>query len=167
MCEIDKLYNRIHELFRYEDGLLIRKVDVNGQAKEGQVAGNLNKSTGYKDVRVDNKSYRQHRLIFLMFHKYLPEFVDHLDGNPLNNKVENLREVSKMQNRWNCKPNRGSISGIKGVYKDGSKWKALVNVEGVRYYLGMFENIEDAKAVVQLKYKELQKDFSYKGDNCV
>ena len=160
---LEFLFNRLHELFEYDNGVLIRKININGQAKKGQVAGNLNKSTGYMDVRVDNKNYRQHRMIFLMFHGYLPNVVDHIDGNPLNNKVENLREATKMQNRWNCKPNRGTISGVKGVYKDHSKWKALINVGGVRYYLGMFETIEEAKSVVELKYAELQDEYSYKG----
>ena len=49
------------------------------------------------------------------------------------------------------------------MYKDRSKWKALINVGGVRYYLGMFETIEEAKSVVELKYAELQDEYSYKG----
>ena len=164
MSEILELFDRAHELFEYKDGWLVRKITVNGQAKIGDIAGNLNKSTGYYDVRVDNKNHRQHRLIFLMFHKYLPRLVDHIDGNPTNNRIENLREASKKENRWNCKPNKDTISGVKGVYKDGSKWKALVNVDGVRYYLGMYESIQEAEAVVKVKYEELQKDFAFKGE---
>ena len=56
---IEFLFNRLHELFEYDNGVLIRKININGQAKKGQVAGNLNKSTGYMDVRVDNKKDRK------------------------------------------------------------------------------------------------------------
>ena len=162
-----ELYARVHELFRYENGKLIRKISVNGQAKAGQVAGYFNKSIGYFDVRVDGKCYRQHRIIFLMFNETLPELVDHIDGNPKNNVISNLRSATKAQNRWNCRPNTGSQSGVKGVYKDGSSWKALVNVNNVRYYLGMYKTIDEAKAVVEKKYLELHKDFMFKGDDNV
>ena len=104
---------------------------------------------------------RMHRLVFGLSNKLQ---VDHIDGNPTNNRIENLREASKKENRWNCKPNKDTISGVKGVYKDGSKWKALVNVDGVRYYLGMHESIQEAEAVVKVKYEELQKDFAFKGE---
>ena len=67
---LEFLFNRLHELFEYDNGVLIRKININGQVKKGQVAGYLNKSTGYMDVRVDNKNYRQHRMIFLMFHGF-------------------------------------------------------------------------------------------------
>ena len=138
---------------------MVNKIKRAPNTRVGGVSGWLDKD-GYWRVRVDRKIFLVHRIIFLMTQGYLPEFVDHKDGNSQNNQPENLREVSKKQNRWNCKGNTGSASGIKGVYRDGKKWKALCNVDGQRYYLGMYEHLSDAEKAVNELYKELHKEYA-------
>jgi len=63
-------------------------------------------------------------LIFLYHHGYLPKFVDHIDGNKKNNRIENLREATKSQNAMNQKVSTRNTSGIKGVmwHKRDKKW---------------------------------------------
>jgi hypothetical protein len=167
--EIEKLYIRCHLLFDNINGHLIRKTKQAPNAKLGEEAGfidySLSKSgSGYRRLKINSKSYLTHRIIFLMEYKELPICIDHVNGNTLDNRICNLRSATKLQNRWNCKGNTGSNTGIKGVYEDGSKFKALINVDGKRYYLGMYVNKEEAGEVVRLKYLELQGNFTFKGE---
>lgn len=129
-------------------------------ARKGMEAGWFDGKIGYHRVRVNCKSYLTHRVIFFMLSGELPDVVDHIDGNTLNNRFENLRSATKANNRWNCNPNKGTQSGVKGVYLDRGRWKALINFQGKRYYLGMYSSIEKASEVVRLKYEELQGEYS-------
>jgi len=102
-------------------------------------------------VSIDYKKYKIHRLIFLMHHGYLPEYIDHIDGNPKNNRVENLRECTASQNQWNQGISSKNTSGIKGVvwHKRVKQWQARVRVSGVRHYLCYFRSAELAEKAVQ------------------
>lgn len=156
------LFERCHQLFTYNDGELFRKTPSGGQQKNSVVGfDHACKKDTYRRLKIDGKSYMLHRIVFLMFTKTMPDLVDHIDGNTMNNKIENLRESCKKTNRWNSAGNKGSQSGIKGVYSDRGRWKALVNVGGVRHYLGMYGTKEEAKQIVDAKYIELQKDFAF------
>lgn len=76
------------------------------------------------------------------------EFVDHIDGNGLNNVRENLRLVSHKENMANQRKRAGK-SKYRGVYfnKSHGKWRAQIQIEGKRTYLGSFASeIEAAKA---------------------
>jgi len=154
----DELFECCHRLFYIEDSKLYRKVKTAPNAPAGIEAGWLD--GGYRRVRVKRKPYLVHRLIFLMMNGYLPEVVDHINGNTLDNSITNLRQSNHLQNRWNCVGNDGTQTGVKGVYLDRGRYKALVNVNGVRYYLGMYSTIEEAKIVADHKYTELQKEHS-------
>lgn len=71
--------------------------------------------------------------------------VDHENGNPLDNRRQNLRPADAAENGWNrIRPNRNNTSGVPGVSKNGSGWMAYVNVRGRRVYLGTFPTIEEA-----------------------
>lgn len=63
-------------------------------------------------------------------------FVDHIDGNPLNNLRSNLRIATASQNQANRPTNNST--GYRGVYKSNSSYKALISVEGKDIYLGTF-----------------------------
>lgn len=158
---MENLYDLCHKLFYIQDGKLIRKLTVSPKAVVGSEAGGFDSTIGYRRVKVERKSYLAHRLIFLMVNGYLPEFIDHINGDRCDNRPENLREVTKEQNRWNSKGNSGSVSGVKGVYLDKGRWKALLNFKGDRYYIGMFSSKEEAANAVNEKYNELQRDFAY------
>ncbi len=75
-----------------------------------------------------------------------PEFVDHRDGNGLNNLRSNLRISTNSQNQQNCGLSRVNKSGHKGVcwHKVKKVWIANIRVKGVRVHLGYFHKIEDA-----------------------
>lgn len=118
--------------------------------RKGSIAGSRNKN-GYIDVRIsdlNNIIIQAHRIIFMIHHKYVPELVDHIDRNPFNNCISNLREANRTINAINTGLSSSNKSGIKGVYKHLEKWEAFINikVEGKRkkIHLGRFDNKNDA-----------------------
>jgi len=131
----------LHEKFDYCDGNLYRKTT-------GKKAGTID-SKGYSAITVNRKIYRGHRLIFLYHHGYLPEIIDHIDGNRLNNRIENLREATQTENLQNAKKRTNNVSGIKNVHwcNQKQKWVVKLCVKGKRIYGGFFENLDDAKQV--------------------
>lgn len=78
-----------------------------------------------------------------MHHGYLPEQIDHIDGNGLNNKIENLRAATPLQNSRNQKIRNDSGSGIKNVRWDKrkKKWQVRLRLEGKEKHIGYFDDI--------------------------
>lgn len=139
----------LHELFEYRDGKLFWKVK-RPSIYVGDRAG-WNCGNGYRNVRINGKSVGEHRVIFAMHNGFFPYHVDHIDGNPTNNKIENLREATKAQNAWNCKLHSTNTSGVRGVYwnKLRKTWNASIEVNKKKIHLGVFKTLEEAKQVVE------------------
>jgi hypothetical protein len=154
---------RLHELFEYRDGTLIRKVSVQSNAKEGDVIGSVN-NCGYLHARIDRKNYKVHRLIFLYHHGYLTDglHMDHIDGNKTNNRIENLREVTRSQNKMNSKLAANNTSGVKGVYwhKHKQKWNSKIILNRKHIHLGYYDTIEEAAAAAIAARNEYHGDFA-------
>lgn len=115
---------------------------------------------GYLVAYVNGKHIRMHRLIYETHNhcSIMDNFViDHINGNPKDNRIENLRAVTVQQNSRNLKLYKTNKSGHKGVSwrKDRNKWDARITVDHHVYYLGLFENYEDAvtaREVAEAKY---------------
>lgn len=150
----------LHQLFEYRDGELYRKIKK-GKANVGDIAG-CDDGEGYMKTRVNGKKYRNHRLIFLMHHGYLPDFVDHIDGNRSNNRIENLREATKNQNGYNRKLSIRNTSGVKGVtwYKQTKKWRVQIRIHGVKTSIGYFDDLELAGLVAEEARNKYHKEFA-------
>lgn len=146
---------RLKEIFSYNDGHLLRG---------GKTAGSVNKR-GYRTVYVDGKIYKAHRLVFLYHHGFLPNQVDHIDGDKDNNRIENLRAATNSQNRMNCGAQRNNTSGHKNVYWDveANKWAVKVRVDKKLRTLGRFANIDDAIVAATAGRKELHGAFAHPG----
>jgi hypothetical protein len=147
--------SQLLELF--EDALthLIRK-------STGKFAGNICPSTGYIRVRVNNRTYQCHRLLWVMRNGEIPlgMDVDHVDRNPLNNAPTNLRLCSHSQNMKNRKLHKNNSSGVAGVYLSNSgKWIAQVRSNG-RKYKRTFSSKEDAIEYSKELRAKLHKEFS-------
>ena len=115
-------------LFKYEDGNLYWKNSVGSRIKSGKIAGSIRPPQNYRYVGINKKYYGIHRLIFLYHHGYLPENVDHKDGDVFNNRIENLRECTHKQNMNNVGKNAKNTSGYKGIswYSSNKKWCAKI-----------------------------------------
>jgi hypothetical protein len=147
---------RLHELFGYDSGKLIWKVS-RGRVHAGDEAGAIIPN-GRKYVQVDGKKHLVHRVIWFLHNGDCPEFLDHIDGNPLNNKIENLRPATKQQNAMNRKTRSDSSTGIKGIYPKNNRFAASICISGVNKYLGTFNTKELAQAAyaqaAKLNFKE-------------
>ena len=93
----------------------------------------------------------------------MPNFVDHIDGDRSNNKIENLRECSKRDNNCNRGAQSNGKSGYKGVskIKGKQKWESYISKDGKKSHLGRFNSPEDAAIAYDKKAIELHSDFAY------
>ena len=142
------------DIFKYKDGVLYWKVDMHARKVKGKPCGNANKGDGRLRTQVKGKNMLNHRIIFLMHHGYLPNRIDHIDGNFLNNQIKNLRDATHSQNMCNRKINVNNTSGIKGISWDGKYWKVQIYVGGKHAFNKRFDNLELAElAAIEAREK--------------
>lgn len=148
MADIDSTL--LHEYFEYCNGELYNK-KPRQRVKLGQKLGYITDSDGYVKLGFKGKYYLAHRIIFMMFHGYIPKQIDHIDGNPANNLIGNLREASNTENSQNSKKRLKNTSGFKNVHwrKDRSKWRVDIVINGKYTHFGSFDDIELADLVAQ------------------
>lgn len=116
-------------------------------------------SNGYIRIGLLGKVYPAHRLAWFYTYGVWPEIIDHIDGQPANNVLSNLRDVTitiNAQNRagWGKYP--------KGVYKDRTgRFRAMLFFHGKHISLGTFDTIEEADEVV--KNARIKRDLIQRG----
>lgn len=149
-------------LFEYRDGNLYWKVQPANCVQAGSKAGVVRKGNGYVQIRYKRRSLMAHRIVFLMHHGYLPPFIDHINGNPQDNRIVNLREATSSQNTHNSKLLGNNTSGVKGVdwQRSVSKWRARVQANGKRVTIGFFETLEEARQAVVAAREQYHGDFA-------
>lgn len=130
-----------------EAGTFVWAVSAQG-ISAGKPAGSLS-SYGYWIIKLGRKPYRAHRLAWFLTHGEWPVGeVDHIDGNPLNNRLANLRVVDRAgnsQNRRRAHRDHKSC-GLQGVAwnKQHKRWQAKIMANKVRYHLGYFDDANAA-----------------------
>lgn len=99
---------------------------------------------GYWRIHVNGKTYPAHRIAFAMFHGRNPVGeIDHIDRDPLNNAITNLREVSRSQNAGN----RNSWGVSKHPKRISKPYQARIKIDGKYKHLGVFATEAEARAV--------------------
>jgi hypothetical protein len=104
---------------------------------------------GYRQGRIAPMMLKAHRVAWLLTYGEWPETgIDHVDGNRLNNRIENLRLAPQRVNAKNAKLSRSNTSGCTGVnwIQRERKWRAHAKVDGHDIHLGYFSNFDDAVA---------------------
>jgi hypothetical protein len=105
---------------------------------EGKVAG-WRHSAGYISIKIDGAEYLAHRLAWLWHTGQLPDDeIDHINGNRADNRLANLREVTKLENSHNQSLRVTNTSGTNGVFPSRGRWRAEIVTEGKSVYLGEF-----------------------------
>lgn len=139
---------RVCELFDYDDGQLIWRVNKSSSGLAGSIAGCVS-TNGYVMTGIDGFRHYVHRLIFLWHHGWTPARVDHIDEDRTNNRIANLRPASNGQNMSNRGAQANNTSGYKGVNWNpkNRKWIAKITVNRRQIYLGSFDTAEDAAIV--------------------
>jgi hypothetical protein len=103
---------------------------------------------GYLRLRIEGHLYYTHKLAWYYVHGEWPGFIDHINQNKLDNRIENLRSVTFQENCKNLPMRSDNTSGFVGVVwdKSRSKWMARVMDNYREKFLGYFENFDDAVA---------------------
>ena len=130
-----------------------------GTALAGSIAGNIH-IKGYRIISIFGKLYKAHRLAWLYTYGKWPEDqIDHINGNRDDNRIDNLRDVSSLENSRNSKIRCTNKSGVTGIcrYKRNNKWVAQISVKGKVINLGHFDNFNDA--VIARKMAETKHGF--------
>lgn len=104
---------------------------------------------GYLNGVINCKRYYAHRVIWALHYGKWPALhLDHINGDPLDNRISNLREVTVAQNLRNQSISAANKTGFHGVWYDKARdaYQAYITQDGTRYRLGRFKLLEDAVA---------------------
>lgn len=152
---LERQMHSIEELrksFSYnpDTGCLIR-------VSTGKQAGSITK-TGYMRTWLGPTKYKMHRVAWAIYHGEWPDQIDHINGDRADNRIDNLRNVSKRENSLNHRLRPDNKSGCPGVnWHASGKWIAQIRDAGKYVYLGSFANLEDAVSA----RKEAEARFGY------
>lgn len=145
-----------------ETGVLVWKTRNSKRVNIGDVAGCVSPD-GRVLIGINKKLYKAHRVIWAMVTGEWPtNLIDHKNGNPSDNRFENLREATKSQNQMNIKRIASNSSGIKGVSwsKASQKWRATIMINGKSKHLGVFATIEEASEAYKVAAQNLHGEFA-------
>jgi hypothetical protein len=138
---------------KYKDDVLKCYIDVDDFEKISNINwyADWNGYSFYARGYLNGKHYKMHRLIL-----NTPDdlWVDHKDFNTLNNRKDNLENVTQAVNNKRQKgAYSNSKSGVRGVYKHQNKWRFTVKENGKTKHMGMFNTLDEAKVASDTYYK--------------
>lgn len=144
---------RVRELLAYSpsDGAFfwLKNRKGNPAPRVGDVAGGT-RPDGYRYIGIDGRRYYAHRLAWLMVYGPIPHGmeIDHMDHNPSNNRIGNLRLVTKSVNRHNRARDTRNKSGVNGVFwsANAEAWVAQIRHNRHTKHLGYFKSLSAATA---------------------
>ena len=132
-----------------DTGIFCWRVQPSRNVKAGVVAGTVNHD-GYIRIKIDGTLFMAHRLAWLYVYGAWPQDqIDHINGDKRDNRIANLRDVSRSVNMQNqVRAQKDNKSGLRGVSwnKNKKRWEAGISVNGRNEYLGSFDTTEAAHA---------------------
>lgn len=158
-----ELLEHIHLHYTYEDGKLISNRYKRPVGANRRYEGYIKSTTVFKGRKLN---FRVHQWVFLVHHGYLPDFVDHINGDVTDNHIENLRACTSQQNSFNRKQTSRNKSGFKGVSRLANTtctqrpWRADIRINGKNVTLGHFATPEEAAAAYQAAAREHFGEFA-------
>lgn len=145
-ADTGRLYWLERPAHHFDTDVLRRRWNNRLAGKEALTAIN---GHGYRHGKVCNVSIKAHRVIWLLVYREFPKgVIDHIDRDKLNNRIENLRDVSKVVNSLNAKVYKNNRSGVTGVswHKRTNRWLARGMARGRDVMIGRFDTREEAIA---------------------
>ena len=140
------IYSNKDFVYDSETGDLFHARDkAYGKIKKGSLCSK-NTDNGYLNVKIGQKRYRQHRVAWFLAKGYWPKEMDHINGIRNDNRLCNLREVTRLEQGKNQKifsTNTSKCCGV-GWRKDIKKWRARIMVAGKCINLGNFADWHEA-----------------------
>ncbi|NWC11862.1 HNH endonuclease [Pseudomonas agarici] len=142
-----------------ETGVFIRKTSA-GRMQKGSVAGSSD-SYGYSRIKIGSRQFKAHILAFVLMTGSRPAgVVDHINGDPADNRWANLRACSQSTNLRNTALRQDNRTGVHGVHWDASmsRWVATIRQSDGRKTRKNFSSFLDA--VAWRKSKEIQYGYA-------
>jgi hypothetical protein len=139
-----------------ETGVLRWKKNMGGKANAGSVAGHI-KSTGYCSIGLLCREHPAHRLAWAIHHGEWPAGeVDHINGIRSDNRIQNLRDVSRAVNAQNQRAaHRDNLGGVLGASRFRDRWRSQIWHAGKRVHLGIYATKEEAHAAYVTAKRQL------------
>ncbi len=152
---------KLRSLFSYNPvtGVLTWKIKTSSKSRIE--AGDVVKGV---QVMIHGVFFYTYRICFVVHHgRAIREgfLIDHFNGNHLDNRIENIREVTPAQNSMNCRVQASKKSGLpKGVSLDRGRFSVRIYLNKRRQFLGLFDTPEEASAVYQEAAKRLFGEYA-------
>jgi len=167
MCERKPIPDEVRDHFAYckDTGRITRTTNASrGPRTAGKLVDEGLCARGYRRARLAGNAMAAHRVAwFLYYGEQPPKYIDHINGDRTDNRIENLRKACHHTNLANAKRSTRNTSGVKGVQRQGDKWIGSVGFKGDRHYLGPFIEIADAEAAVRQLREQIHGDFTNHG----
>lgn len=129
------------------------------RGKKRNEAGSLD-HYGYVNIRCFKRLYKAHRLAWLYVYGSLPDGeLDHVNGDPGDNRISNLRIATRLQQCTNTKIRSNNTTGFKGVSRANGRFVAFIK-NGKSKYLGAFDTPEQASEAYALAAREAFGEFA-------
>lgn len=162
-AETGKLFWRPREACLFTDDAMCSaetRATMWNRRYAGKEAMTSKNSSGYPHGTIFDKSYKAHRIAWLLhFGEWPKHTIDHINGDPADNRISNLRDVPHRVNLRNVKRHCDNKSGVTGVcYQRASrKWMAFINGNSGLELLGTF----DRKAEAVVARHDAERNYGY------
>jgi len=142
--------------YEAETGKIYWKKTVNSRGLKGTEAGSITKQ-GRRRIQISGHRILSHRVAWFLWYGEWPiSELDHINGNPLDNRIQNLREVTRRENEQNRPEHRaGKLPGYKRSRSKRNPYEAQVRINGKHYYLGSYKTEKEASEAYFNKIREL------------
>lgn len=152
----------LSDLFNYADGSIFWKTPRRGVQTKKPAGTKSGVDGKYLQVTIHGERAMVHRIVFEMHHGYQPEFVDHINGDTTDNRIENLRGCSREENCRNAKTPVTNTTGVKNVTycKQTNKYRVRLWVKGSNKGFGSYEDLELAELVATEARNKFHGEFA-------
>lgn len=168
-CRGELTQSELKRLLDYDPdtGLFRWKTSLSYRGTVGRIAGNKHDKHGRTRISIANRQYFAHRLAWMwMTGEFPTNDVDHINGNPSDNRWNNLRVATRSENLCN-RLTKSSSGGFRGVYwkPRDRRWIAKIQIGGRQIYLGSFDDPQKANEAYKEAAKKLHGDFAFHRDH--
>jgi hypothetical protein len=157
----NQFYLQQHFNYDPEIGIFSRKIKTSNRTVIGKplLAGSKHRRIL---ISIQNKVYKAHHLAWVYVYGEWPDEIDHINNDPLDNRISNLRLATRQQNNYNKRHAHKSGSGIKGVTWDKfrKKWFVKIGANKKQIALGRYDNLEEAAKVITEARNKYHEEFA-------